>query len=297
MTPPPLPLYDTLARPSGAFAMVAVDARESMRAILRDAGVAHTDDALAQFKADVVDALAPAASAVLCDPLHGQAALAAMRSRHRDTGLIVAVDHFDEPRFGPLVESSFDDAALDPQIGLGGVAAFKLYLFWRPDGEPHFREDDARRFIDRCHELGVLALLEGVVRLPPGAPGFDDALISAARAMGRLAPDIYKTQVPTLGLQSDEAVERGALRVSEAVGGPWVILSNGVPPERFLDATAAACRGGASGALVGRALWRDSLSSEDPAADLASTGRARLEELGALVDRTARPWREALATR
>lgn len=293
--PTPTALYDALARPSGAFSMVAVDARESMRAIFRDAGVPDSDTDLSRFKALVADELAPLASAVLCDPLHGADAIATMRSRHPATGLIVAVDHFDEPRYGPLTESRLDEDAMDGAVAAGGVAALKLYLYWRPDGTPHFREDDARRFVDRCQELGVLSLLEGVVRAPGTDPGFSDVLVRAADAMGRVRPDIYKTQVPTLGLAGDDVVEQESRRITELVGAPWVVLSNGVPPDRFLSATEAACRGGASGVLVGRAVWRDALTSSDPAAELASDGRARLSALNAVVDRHARPWRDAIA--
>ena len=294
--PTPTTLYSALARPSGGFSMVAVDARESMRAIFRDAGVPDSDADLSRFKELVADELAPLASAVLCDPLHGAAAIETMRIRHPETGLIVAVDYFDEPKYGPLTESSLDVHRMDAVVAGGGVDALKLYLYWRPDGVPHFREDDARRFVERCRELGVLALLEGVVLAPGIDPGFSDALVRAAEAMGRVAPDIYKTQLPTLGRADDASVEREAQRVTDVVGGPWVVLSNGVPADRFLDATAAACRGGASGALVGRAVWRESLSAPDLADDLATDGRARLAALNDVVDRFARPWADAVAS-
>lgn len=292
--PTPTALYDALARPSGGFSMVAVDARESMRAIFRDAGGPDSDADVARFKELVARELGSLASAVLCDPLYGAGAIDAVRTEHPHTGLIVAVDHFDEPRYGPLTESSLDDDAMDSVVRNGGVTALKLYLYWRPDGTPHFREDDARRFVERCRELGVLSLLEGVVKAPGSDPGFGDALVRAADAMGRLGPDLYKTQLPTLGRSDDETVERESRRISDVVGVPWVVLSNGVPPERFLAATGAACRGGASGALVGRAVWREALSSPDPAAELATDGRARLSALNDIVDRHARPWRDAV---
>ena len=287
-------LYDAIARPGGGLAMVALDARESMRAIFRDANRPHEDRDLSSFKRLAVHRVAPIASAVLCDPLLGQDAIAAMRQDHPQTGLIVAVDHFDEPRFGPLSESRLDVAAMARAVEGGGVSALKLYLFWRPDGDPHFRRDDAHRFVEHCHELGVLALLEGVVVAGPDDPRFDDELVRAAEELGRAEPDVYKTQLPTFGRADDEVVRREAQRITDAVGVPWVVLSNGVADDRFASAVSAACAGGASGLLAGRGVWRAALATADPDAELATIGRERLQALVDVVDEHARPWRVAV---
>ncbi|MGN6501627.1 MAG: hypothetical protein ACTHKX_01840, partial [Pseudolysinimonas sp.] len=191
-------LYDAIARPNGGFAMVALDARESMRALFRDAGRPDADEDLVEFKRLAAREVGAAASAVLCDPLYGEGAIEVMRTEHPDTGLIVAVDFFDEPRYGPLREARLDEVAMERIVTQGGVSALKLYLFWRPEADRHFREDDARRFVERCHELGVLALLEGVVTGPYDS-AFDDHLVRAAEQMGALGPDVYKTQLPTFG--------------------------------------------------------------------------------------------------
>src|SRR5262249_98519 len=155
-------------------------------------------------------------------------AMSRLRSEHPGTGLLVAADRFREGPFGPLEESRLDVASMHRSVALGGVSALKLYLFWRPEGRPKCHLDDARPFVDEAHALDVLALIEGVVT-DTSAEGFDDALTRAAESMCSVRPDIYKTQLPTLGGGDDEAVERGARRVSEAAGGvPWVVLSNGV---------------------------------------------------------------------
>jgi len=276
--------------------MVAVDARESMRAIMRDAGCAHDDDDVRAFKQTVASELGDLPSAVLCDLSYGEEAIDVMRKRHPSTGLIIAVDSFDEDRFGPLHESRLDKRAMDRAVALGGVDALKLYLFWRPDAQVHARIDDARRFVERCRELGVISLVEGVVTLAPGEDGFDDALVRAAEEFGSTRPDVYKTQMPTYARNADAQIERQARRVSDAVGVPWVVLSKGVAPERFPDAVAAACRGGASGLLAGRAVWRPSLASGDAAAELAREGRRRLEHLVETVDEFARPWQQVAAS-
>jgi tagatose 1,6-diphosphate aldolase len=73
---------------------------------------------------------------------------------------------------------------------------------------------------------------------------------------------------------------------------PWVILSAGVGYENFRTQVEIACRAGASGYLAGRSIWRDAVSTHDPAArDAAVTGaRARLDELNAITRTNGRPY-------
>ena len=76
---------------------------------------------------------------------------------------------------------------------------------------------------------------------------------------------------------------------------PWVVLSQGVDPDRFPAAVEAACRGGASGCLAGRALWSAAVGDDDPAPAVRTVSAPRLDELGRIVDAHGRPWREKSA--
>ena len=108
-----------------------------------------------------------------------------------------------------------------------------------------------------------------------------------------MSPALYKAEVPSLGLADDEAINAAAGRLTEAIAMPWVVLSNGVRPERFDDAAVAAARGGASGFLAGRAIWLESISAEDPRTDLETVAAARLAALAERIDGVARPWSAA----
>lgn len=281
--------YSTIARPSGGFAMIAIDARESMRQIFRLSERPDADGDVTAFKRSVALELGALASAVLCDLDLGGQAIDVMKSEHPETGLIVAVDAFDEPRYGPLRESRLDLAAVDRAVA-AGADALKLYLFWRPDAQSPARLDDARHFVDRCRELGVLSLIEGIVAGGAKTPNFDDALIRAAEAFGHVGPDLYKTHVPTLGVGDPAEIRRQSQRLTDVVGVPWVVLSNGVDQGRFFMAVQASCAGGASGVLAGRAVWRSALAYADPALELRTSGHARLQKISAIVDAHARPW-------
>jgi sulfofructosephosphate aldolase len=276
-----------LARPNGAFAMMAIDGRESTRKILRDAGKAHGDGDLSAIKVDIARELGAGASAILCDPVYGTESMRIVRDELPGTGLIVAVDRFTEPRFGPLQESELDEAAMDAAAAFGGVDALKLYLYWRPGADHASVLAQAQRFVERSRELGVLSLLEGVVPLGADAPDFDAHLVEAAAAFGALRPDVYKTQAPTLGQGALDEIEAVSRRLTDAAGVPWVVLSNGVSDSRFPEVVAAVCRGGASGFLAGRGVWRAAAESDDRA-DFVARGRARLAELVEVEDREVR---------
>jgi sulfofructosephosphate aldolase len=79
-------------------------------------------------------------------------------------------------------------------------------------------------------------------------------------------------------------------RIDEVVPCPWVVLSQGVDPERYPLAVEAACRGGASGMLAGRAVWTATLGADDPTQLLREHSVPRLRQLAEIVDAHGRPW-------
>ena len=283
---------DAIARPSGAFAMVAMDQRESLRHMFDVAGRGRpADDALIDFKVAVAETLGPYASGFLADRQFG---FDQVRAALPDSaGLILAVDALDQADGGPVEDTDLDDAAL---AGIPEqVKGLKLLLIWRRDERREARVELASRFIEAAREKGVLSVLEPVVRAAPGETDFDpDAAIrEAARELAALQPDLYKSQVPLAGA-GDEAQQRAAsAQLNECMTGPWVVLSQGVERDRFADAVRAACLEGASGFLAGRALWSDVVGTADVRGELRARSIDRLKALGDIVDETARPWHES----
>ena len=283
---------DAIARPSGAFAMVAMDQRESLRHMFDLAGQGRpADDVLIDFKVAVAAELGPYASGFLADRQFGFDRVSA--ALPGSTGLILAVDALDQADGGPVEDTALDEAAVAaiPE----GVDALKLLLIWRRDERREARVELAARFIEVARANGVLSVLEPVVRAAPGEDGFDtDAAIrEAARELSALHPDLYKAQVPLAGA-GDEAQQRAAsAELNSCMTGPWVVLSQGVERDRFAPAVRAACLEGASGFLAGRALWSDIVGSSDVRGDLRARSVDRLKALGDIVDENARPWREA----
>jgi sulfofructosephosphate aldolase len=124
--------------------------------------------------------------------------------------------------------------------------------------------------------------------------GHVSAVVAAARELAVLGADLYKGEVPTLGQGDDAVITQGSKLLTSVLTCPWVVLSNGTAPERFGAAVVAACRGGASGFLAGRAIWASSLAAPDTMDHLRSVAAPRLAELAARIDEVARPWYEAV---
>ncbi len=276
---------DALARPSGTFAMVAMDQRESLRTMLAQHHPAPVaDERLVAFKLVVARELAPHASGFLIDKEYGFDAVVAQSLVPPSCGLILAVDVLEQPPGGVV-----EDTGLEEGVEPDPAVALKLLVIWRDDDGRERRLETSRRFVELAGRHGILAVLEGVVR---GEPGFDreGAIVEAARELSSVGPSLYKCEVPLHGRGDPAEIVRRARAIDEAVSCPWVVLSQGVEPDDFPRAVEAACRGGASGFLAGRALWTATLAADDPTAFLREHSVPRLEQLGGIVDRYGRPW-------
>lgn len=286
---------DVIARPGGGFAMVAMDQRESLRTMFDEAGAGRPgDDVLVDFKLQVAAVLGPLASGFLIDRHYGFERASELLPP--DCGLILAADELEQQPGGPVQETGLDEDALSAD--LSSVRALKLLLIWRRDERRAERVELARRFVTEARARGVLSVLEPVVRATAaeeaaGTWDQDVAIREAARELSPVGADLYKVQVPSGGRGSDAQLAAACEALAGDITGPWVVLSQGVHRDDFLRAVTLACHAGASGFLAGRALWSDLVGSADLATGLREVAVPRLEQLAAVVDQHARPWREA----
>jgi sulfofructosephosphate aldolase len=291
------PTLDAIARPGGGLAMVAMDQRESLRHMFDLSGAGRpANEVLVQFKRDVAGVLGPFASGFLVDRDFGGLGILEDQLLPPECGFILAADALTQEPGGPVEETALDEAALGSVRE--GVDAVKLLLIWRRDDRRGDRVALAERFIAEARRRGVLSVLEPVVRptvaeLDRGTWEQEAAIREAARELSTLGPSLYKVQVPLAGAGDASEQRQASEELAAAISGPWVVLSQGVEPDRFAAAVEAACRSGASGFLSGRALWSDIVGVTDVPAALRDRAVPRLERLIDIVDRHARPWTEA----
>jgi len=295
----PTPTMASLARPSGAFAMLAMDQRVSLETMFRNAGRDTSAPVLDAFRGQVLDAAAPYVSAILLDSGYlsrvGTGAWA-----DGPAGLIVAVDDLEQPAGLPAQDSSIDAAAATLAVGLH-ADALKLLVIWLSGAgdEKHAQQAAmVAEFVTLAHRQGMLALVEVIAHggdRPGDRPLTADELLEAAEVLGR-GSDIYKAQVPIHGGDSAADVERLARDMTAVVEVPWVVLSTGVSDDRFPELVGASCRGGASGFLAGRAIWSRAVpaTTTEETVAILRTSAADLGRLAAIVDAEARPYTEVV---
>ncbi len=288
---PTLDLLAPLRRPSGAFAMLAVDQREAMRAMFaehQDEPV--TDQQLVDFKVEATRVLSPYASGVLVDKQFALDRVIEQQAVHPSCGLIVSADRF-VPGNGEFVTDVVIDDTVDPaHYRDHGAVAMKLLVIHRPDGDPAVRGSMVEAFVDLCHGAGLAAIIEPLAKAPRDgrAWDWDECVVEAARELGPLGADLYKAEVPLKGSGTRDELRRACERITDVLPTPWVCLSSGVPADRFPGAVEAACDAGAQGFLAGRAVWAGVIGSDDLSRDLRSDAVPRLERLCAVVDAAVR---------
>lgn len=279
-----------LARPSGGLAMLALDQREALRAMIADATgrapAAVADAELTHFKLAAAEHLSPLASALLVDRQFGWDAVVDAQVVSPSCALIAAADRFMSGATEHVADSVIDDSADPATLRRQGAKALKLLVVWRPDGEPVRRTAMVLDFVSRCRAAGLVSIIEPVSRAPRsgGAWDRDAGILAAARELGGLGADIYKSEVPTYGHGADRDIEAACAALTEAIDGAWVVLSSGVIAERFPETVALACRQGASGFLAGRAIWASVVGERDLSTALRTTAAERLSRLCEVVD-------------
>jgi sulfofructosephosphate aldolase len=274
--------------------MVAVDQREALRGMF----AAHQDtpvpdSQLTQFKVDVARELSPFASALLVDQEFGIDAIINQKVLAPSCGLIAAADLLVGPAGGAATDTAVDPDVDPIRMRDIGSVGLKFLVLWRNDESPESRLKLVNEFNQLCEKSGLPSIIEVIVKPPADSSrSFDreEELVIAAKEASTWKADLYKAEVPFHGEGDLTAITRNAQRITEAVGTPWVVLSNGVKAPFFADAVKACAQGGASGFLAGRAVWADIVGSADIPAALREVSIPRLEKLAEIVDQYARPW-------
>lgn len=289
-----------IARESGGLAMVATNHRESLRRMLRTAGVADpTDQTLLEVKLDVASALGPFASGFLIDREIGFEQVRAQQLLPASTGLILSTDVLVQRTTGPVDDLDLDAVFGASVLDLSGVSALELMVTWRRDEQRPARIELVRRFAELAAAHQVLSVLKVVVRpnddeLDDGTWDTDAAAREAATELSVVGQSLYTVQVPLGGAQRGQELDEACHLLGESIAGPWVVVSDGVAIDGFPDAVTSACRAGASGFLAGQALWADVIGREDLRLALHEVSVPRLRRLGQIVDEHARPWAVAV---
>ncbi len=287
--------------PQATFTCLALDHRQN----LRKANPAFVEDAeLSQFKLDVVAELAPYSTAILLDPEVSAAQAIAAGKLPGNKGLVVAVEST-----GYAGDAAARRAQIIPDWSVEkakrmGASMIKLLVYYHPDSTTAAEtEAFTAQIAAECvkHDLGMM--LEPLsYSLTSQKLTSDEKRYVVVETARRLTPipgiDILKAELPLDTADNDSSrLAAACAEVSAASKTPWILLSAAVSFETYVSQIITACRAGASGIAVGRAVWQESvtMSRAERLAFLQTTARERLVRLNALCAALARPYTDFYA--
>ncbi len=291
------------SRPGGSFAILAADHRGN----LRDALQQHTTDkvtdaVLTNFKSALIKTLSTTGSAVLLDPEYSVAQLIASNIVSGQRGLLVGIE-----KTGYSGDPNARENSLLPNWGVAkakrmGANGIKLLVHYHPDSPTAAQiESLVMQTVQDCKQNEIPLFLEPIAYSPYAdqkklsSAQRRSAVIESAKRFSALGIDILKAEFPLdIKDDTDEKVwEEACAELSAASGeAPWILLSGAVSYETYVRQVTAACRNGASGVAVGRAIWQEAipLKGEDRESFVRDVAYRRMERITAICDGLARPW-------
>jgi len=281
----------------GFFIITALDHRNSLRKLISpgNPGKVGSKD-IENLKVEFVRALAPSSSAVLLDPTYGIPAT--KKSVRGKCGLIMSLEESDyeeknRRRFTELIK----DFGVKELKKMNADAA-KILLYYRPDdASSKVQLELVREVAEECKNQDVAFVCEPFVYPIKGEEDFDkefpSMVIETAKQISKLGIDVLKVQFPgKVELFSSADLESNCRELGKVCEVPWVLLSGGAKYEDFKRQVEIASGCGASGIMVGRALWQEAFensSSENILKFVRTEAVKRLNRLS-LIAKEGVPW-------
>lgn len=298
----------TASTSGGIFTILAIDHRDSMRVVLDPEdpfGIPASE--LTRTKLELLDALGSEATAVMLEPEFSAAQAIAARALPGNVGFLAAVEaqgYLGDPTSRQT--SLMDGWSVEKAKRLG-ASGIKLLVLYRPDGAEitEIQDRTITSVIAECARYDIPLFLEPVAyAIEPGlstdsaefATKRREIVIETVRRLGALGPDVLKVQFPVDTRYEPDRIAwaDACAELDDASPVPWALLSGGDPYELFRDQVRVASEAGASGFMVGRALWGEYLTAPVEARQemVESTLRPRFAELSAIAREHGRDWGE-----
>lgn len=306
----------------GVISALAFDQRGALKRMMAKYQTEEpTVEQIEHLKALVSEELTPYASSILLDPEYG---LPASKVRDDNAGLLLA---YEKTGYDATTTSRLPDCLVEwsaKRLKEEGADAVKFLLYYDVDGDEYVnlqKQAYIERIGDECKAENMLFFLEILT--------YDETISdNTSAAFAKVKPhkvneamkvfsderfgiDVLKVEVPVNmkyveGFADGEVVytrkeAAKAFEDQEAASHlPYIYLSAGVSAKLFQETLVFAAESGArfNGVLCGRATWADSVQvyieeGEEAAREwLRTQGRKNIEELNAVLAKTATSWTE-----
>jgi tagatose 1,6-diphosphate aldolase len=294
--------FQRVISPDGFFLICALDHLSDFQELLDPDPTAVDYARTVDSKLDLIRAISSEVSAFLLDPFFALAQVIAARAVPGSIGLMSSIE--DEGYYGSASRMTKLRVGWGTRkIKLIGADVCKLLWFFRPDDSTaDFQRGVLQRLVAECKALSLPLVVEPIwyplSDEDPSRPAWKErrinGIIESAHEASRFGVDMLKVEVP--GDVSSDKGQAEALTACErlhcGINVPWVILSAGVSYDSFKKQVEICCKGGASGYLAGRSIWRDAVSTHDPDKKAGAIADAvgRLAELNTITRTFGRPY-------
>ncbi len=290
--------------PNGHFVVLAIDHRANLlNSLNQHASVPLSDADFSAFKQQVMRHLLPHASAVLTDPEYGIRRGIATGIIHGQMGLLAPLEVTNYDLHPSLRETEFIPDWSVAHIKKMGGTGVKFLLYYNHEAEVAPKKHAlVAEIVAQCQQYELPLFLEPIVysldvNTPLSNAEKQRLVVQAAKNFSAMGVDILKLEFP-LNPDADESTWAAALaEVNAASSVPWTLLSAGVDYPTFCRQTEMACKAGASGVIVGRAVWAEAVTLQGESRDefLATEAARRIQELGELCAAYGTDWRKKVA--
>ena len=286
---------------NGTITALALDHRQNLRKA-NPAFVA--DEELSRFKLDIASMLASEATAVLLDPEVSAAQAIAARALPKDVGLVVAVESTGYTGDATARRANIIPGWSVEKAKRMGASAIKLLVYYHPESKTAKEIEEFTAMIgEECKKQDLLLMVEPLSysmheNEKLSAAEKRDVVVETARRLTSLSVDLLKAEFPLDGKEMDESRWMAACEeISSASVVPWILLSAAVDYETFVRQVVVACRAGASGIAVGRAVWQEAVTMTglERSGFLQKVALPRISRLTSLCHALARPYTEFYA--
>ncbi len=287
----------------GHFAILAIDHRSNLHKMLSQTKrETLSDEQFSDFKMLLMEHVLPPASGLLADPSSSIGKGIAHRLIAGHQGIIAPIEVTDYD-----IHPSQRDMNWIPNWSVAklkkiGGAGVKMLLPYHPEHETaDHKRDIVADVVQQCAENDIPYYLEPIAHsLNPDAPLSNaellEVVLEMARTFSEMGVDCLKMQFPVDAKQSTDEDEwqRACEKLDKACDVPWALLSAGVSYDTFEIQAKIACQAGASGVIVGRAVWSEAiqLQGTERVKFLQTTARKRMETLAQISSDYATPWFE-----
>jgi tagatose 1,6-diphosphate aldolase len=248
---------------NGFFHIVALDHRESLKKIINPEKPEEVSrKSIEMIKVKFSKIFSSQASGILLDPIYGRKAINLIKNK---CGLLISLEEswYEETKDGRLTRLIKNFGPKEAKYL--GADAVKLLIYFNPKAKTSKQQKElVKKVSEKCREVGLPFVCEFLV-YPFKEKDFEkeksNLILSSAKIISRLGIDLLKTEFPgRLGIDDREKIESNCKKLTKISKVPWVLLSRGIDFNKFKEQLKISINSGASGFMVGRALWQDYFS-------------------------------------